>query len=71
LSPRATILVKTACNVNAGCLETGIKTLGSMTSFTAYCSIANIWSCCTCSPRDLCDVTHISLVEYTHKVNWL
>ena len=49
------------CHVIVGCLATGLKIMGLMTSLTTYCSIANISNWCTCSPQCPCDVTHITL----------
>jgi len=65
LSPCTIIWVQTACHVNTSCLEMGLKIMGSMTSLTTYCSIANISSWCRYSSQGggPCDVTYITLTD--------
>jgi len=60
LSRRTTVWVETACHVNGGCLATGLKILGFMTT---HFSIASISNCRTCSPLRLCYVTDTTLAD--------
>jgi len=60
LSRRTTVWVQTACNANAGCLATGLKILGFMTTHFSIASISNFRPC---SPLRLCYVTDITLAD--------